>query len=160
MNRYKLGSIGAIIAGINHIILLYLVFNIVTLILILLFLITIIGHILFYMSMIKFSNEFDTSNTVKTASLIGIIGSALFPIFIGFALEGIALTMIGITLYSLMKERKIRNRIGKNYAQLGFIIAIIGTIAGITKITLIGSVIGIPVSIFFYLPMAIILYRL
>jgi len=180
MNTYKLGSIGALIAGINHIVLLSLVINIVRLItsptpidmntilsnvflsiiLVIIFLTTIIGHILFYVSMMKFSKEFDESNTIKTAGVIGVIGSALFPIFIGFALEGIALAMIGVTLYSLMKETEIRNRIGENYAKLGIIVAVIGTVGGITKITLVGSIIGIPVSIFFYLPMALILYKL
>jgi len=175
MDIYKLGSIGGVIAAINHLVLLFLIisiFNIfasastltpqslfnefsIIVILGIFFLITIVGYTLFYLGMMKFGEEFDESNTIKTAAIIGLIGSALLPILVGFALESLALLLIGVYVFKIMKkEEKIKDRIGSNYVNLGKITGVLGVIAALI------IVIGISASILFYLFMALILYQL
>ncbi len=180
MNSYKLGGLGGLIAGINHILLVILAISIIitirslaiqnlvstirsaymSLILLLLFLITIFGHIFFYLGIIKFGEDYDDSGTIKTAGIIGIIGAITLPLIFGFAIEGIALFMIGISFVNLNEKKKKEKKISKKLEQIFKITGIIGIIAGLTKMSLIGTVIGIPMSILFYFSTAFIFYKL
>lgn len=181
MNRYKIGIFGGIIASLNHLIIVILtasLFNLLrnldklsstlilqtavnSLLLILLFLLTLFGHILFYLGIIKFSEDFDTSRSIKTAGVMGIIGSVLMPILIGFAIEGLALLILSTSVYTLISTNKeFKNRINKRTHSLIKIACVLGAIAGLAKMSIFGSIIGAPISIFFYLSMCFVFYEL